>query len=161
MTLGSMQCLGYRIYITVELLVTIFTEDYCIWDSGYVENISLRELQPPELRTICYVLPLFESLLHLLYNITLLSFFPPFFLSSLFFSFFPVFFSLRCLLMITIFQFYFPFVLTIFFSFFFSSQNFSSSIFSTFQTYVSQHFFLTQLIFYLLGLFQYNFHLIL
>ena len=78
-----------------------------------------------------------------------------------FFFFFSCFFSLRCLLMITIFQFYFPFVLTIFFSFFFSSQNFSSSIFSTFQTYVSQHFFLTQLIFYLLGLFQYNFHLIL
>ena len=41
-----LQSLGYKLYVTVELITT-FTEDYCIWDSKYVKNISLRELQPP------------------------------------------------------------------------------------------------------------------
>ena len=119
-------------------------------------------MQPPQLRTICYVM--FENLLHVLYDSTLLSFF-----SLLFF--FPFFFSLFylscCLLMCTIFHFYLPFVLTIsFFVLLFSSQNFFYGYFSTFQTYVSsQHFFKiffrTELIFHLFGLFQYNFHLIL
>ena len=67
----------------------MFTEDYCIWDSKYVENNSLRELQPPQLKTICCVLSLFKSLLHVLYVSTLLSFF--FFLFSLL-SFFSLLF---------------------------------------------------------------------
>ena len=41
-----LQSLGYKLYVTVEL-ITMFTEDYCIWGSKYVKNISLRELQPP------------------------------------------------------------------------------------------------------------------
>ena len=126
-------------------------EDYCIWDSEYIENISLKELQPPQLRTVCCVL--FGSLLHVLYDSTLLSFFSPFILSSLFF--FLKFFFLCCLLTFTRFQFYFLLVLTIsfFFLLFFFSQTFSYGYFSTFQIYVSQHFFFwTQLIFHLLGL---------
>ena len=128
-----LQSLGDRIYVTVEL-VTMFTEDYCIWDSEYVENNRLRELQPPQLRTVCYVM--FESMLHVLYDSTLLSFFSSFFLSSLIFL--SWFFFLCCLLMITRFQLYQPFVLT---NFLFSSQNFSYGYFSTFQTYVLSHFF--------------------
>ena len=55
---------------------------------------------------------LFESLLHVLYDNTLPSFFFLFF-SSLFFFFLSCFFFLMlCLLMFTRFQFYFPFVLT-------------------------------------------------
>ena len=37
-------------------IVTLFSEDYCLWDSKYIESISLRELQPSQLRTICNVL---------------------------------------------------------------------------------------------------------
>ena len=119
----------------------------------------LKILVSEHCRTICYVLSLFESLLHVLYDSALPSFFFSFFLSSLFFL--SLFFFLCCLLMFTRFQFYFPFVLTFFA--FPSSQNFSYGYFSTFQTYISQHFFffLTQLTFDLLGLFQDNFHLIL
>ena len=63
----------------------MFTEKI-ILDSEYAENISLSELQPPQFRTICYVLS--GSFLHLLlYDSTLLFFF--FFLFSL--SFFPLF----------------------------------------------------------------------
>ena len=51
--------------------VTMFTE--IIVDSEYVENISLSELQLPQLNTICYVL--FGSFLHVLLIWTLFFFF--------------------------------------------------------------------------------------
>ena len=66
---------------------------------------------------------LFESLLYVLYDSTLLSFF---LFSALFFLFFVFF--LCCLIMFIRFQLYLPFVLI----FFFFSTNFSHGYFSTF-----------------------------
>ena len=58
--------------------VTMFTKKIIV-DSEYVENISLNELQPSQLTTICYVL--FGSFLHALLNVDVVLFF--FFLNSL------------------------------------------------------------------------------
>ena len=56
----------------------MFTKKIIV-DSEYVENISLNELQPSQLTTICYVL--FGSFLHALLNVDVVLFF--FFLNSL------------------------------------------------------------------------------
>ena len=116
---------GFRIlYFTVEL-VTMFTEDYCMWDSELVENISLRELQPPQLRKIIIIYVIYYMLFIVsefvtcaIWQYSAAFFFLSF--SSLSF-FFLVFFFLCCLLRFTRFQFYLPLVLTIAFTSFFLS----------------------------------------
>ena len=125
--------LGYMLYITVEL-VTMFSEDYCIWGSELAENISLRELQPPQLRTICYASP--ENLLHVLYDSTLLSFFfLPFFSFFFFLVFFPMLFVNIHKISIL------PSLSPNKFSFFLSLKSFFYGCFSTFQIYVSSKYF--------------------
>ena len=104
-----LQSLGYRLYVKVEL-VTMFTEDCCIWDSEYVENTSQRTAASSAEDTLIWS---FESLLHICYRWQysaehcLFLFLP--FLSSFFFFFFFLWCSL---LMLTRFQFYLPFVVT-------------------------------------------------
>ena len=122
-----LQSLGYRFYVTVDL-ITVFTEDCCIWNFEYIDNISLRELQP-QLRTIfMYLLRVYD----MCYIEYFAVFFPIFSVLSLFFSL-SCFFFLSYLLIFTRFKFCFLS--------FFSSQSFSYGYFFTFQTSVSQHFF--------------------
>ena len=84
-----MKC--YNIYIVIsDFIFRTWLIFFC--PLSYVENISLSELQPPHLNTICYVL--FGSFLHVLLMWTLFFFFFFFFLFSLaLFSFLSCFFS--------------------------------------------------------------------
>ena len=126
---------------------TMFTEKI-IADSEYVENISLSELQPPQLRTICYVL--FRSFLHVLPMWTLFFFF---LFSLALFSFLFCFFFL--MLFVSVHKILILSSLSPNDFLFFSSLNFSYGYFSTFQTcHHNCLFFLTQLVFHLLGLLQ-------
>ena len=131
-----LQPLGYILYITVEL-ITIFTEDYCIWDSELLQRTATSSAQE---NLLCIVQ---EFVTCAIWQYPAVFFFLLFSLSVFFFFFFFFCMLFVNVLKISILPSLCP---NNFFFFFFSFSfftKFSYGNFSAFQTYVSsQHFFI-------------------